>query len=91
LAAFAACSGRPFAVLGEIAGIAFRTTPAVTAFTALSAGLGRALAVMSKVAGAVLATDVAGARRLLAILGKIAGIPRMPLFGHGQLLLGLQV
>src|SRR4051794_3248950 len=82
LAALAAGLGGPFAILREVAGVVFRAAATATALATFASGLGCTLTIVGEVARAVLATDMAGARGLLAVLGKVAGVPGMLLVAH---------
>jgi hypothetical protein len=87
LATFAAGFSCAFAILGKVARIVLGAAAAVAVLTALAAGFGCTFAVIGEVAGAVLPADMASARGFLAILGEVARIPRMSLFGHRMYLL----
>lgn len=87
LAAFAAGFGCAFAILREVAGVVLGAATAVAVLTALAASFSGTFAIIGEVAGAVLPTDVASARGFLAILGEVARVPRMSLFGHRMYLL----
>jgi hypothetical protein len=82
LAALAAGLSGTFAIMREIAGVVLGTAAAMAVLATLPACLRGTLAIVRKVAGAVLPAKLSGARRALAILGKIARIPGMSLVGH---------
>lgn len=88
-AALTAGFGCLLAVVGEIAraagtAVAFTAAMigAVAVFAALAAGFRCLFVIVGKVPGALLASNVAGPRRLIAIFCEISGVPAMSLFCH---------
>src|SRR4051812_37175355 len=84
LATLAPGCRRLFTVIGEVA------TAAVACLTALATGFRSALPIVRKVAGTVLAADMACAGRLLAILGEVARVPGVALLCHWMPLLSVE-
>jgi hypothetical protein len=85
LTALAARLGRALAVLGEVAGIARGATATMAALATFSSRFGRALTIVREISRTALSTQMAGARRLLAVFGKIARVPGMPVLAHHTL------
>ncbi len=76
-------------ILGEVSGPVLRITGGMTfagfgvaGFAAFAACLHGPRTVIREVARAVLATELAGARRPLPVFGEVAGITRMSFLSH---------
>jgi hypothetical protein len=77
LATLAAGFGSALAIIGKVA-----LTVRLAVLATLAARLCCFLAVIREISRAVLAANLAGARRLLAVLGKVARISGMSLIRH---------
>jgi hypothetical protein len=87
LAALAACLGCAFAILREVPTVVLGASASVAVLTTLAPGFGGPFAIVREIARAVLPADLAGTRCLLPVLGEVAGIPRVSLVRHLEMLL----